>query len=176
MKRGQISRRGQSMFGLPFAVIFSIILIIMFVIIGFIAVRAALKSSDCARMGIFIDDSNSLSISSAINNAWSSDKISFEYEGRLPDNLEYICFADMSKSFRGKFADIGSELSLFSEGGENLFFYPIENSCNIYSHNIEHLDLDSITFEDNPYCVGVDNGKVIIKINKELNEPLVRIQ
>jgi len=53
MKR--MEKRGQQILGMSFGVIFSIILIVFFIVVAGIVINSFLKTGDCAKMGIFLD-------------------------------------------------------------------------------------------------------------------------
>lgn len=166
-----VSKRSQGVLGLSFGVIFSIILIIFFILVAFIAIRAFLGTQKCAQIGIFIDD-----FQEEINKAWNSQKSSFEFKGRLPSNLEYICFLDLEKSITatGVLGDIGRELGVYGGINANLFLYPTKNSCDMPHHNIKHLDLEKTTSK-NPHCIVVDSGRIDIQIEKGFQDALVAV-
>jgi len=63
----------------------------------------------------------------------------------------------------------------FNPNNENLFLYPTKIGCNMPAHNIPHIDVNEITKTQNPYCIEVNKGKVNLVIEKELNDPLVKI-
>ena len=79
------------------------------------------------------------------------------------------------EEIKGDFEDIGYELSVYDEEN-NLFFYPIENSCNIPFYDIEHLHILEITKSDNPYCIQIKKGKAVINIKKAINSALVEVK
>ena len=163
-------KRGQQVFGMSFGTIFSILLIIFFIVIAIIVINAFLKTQKCAEVGIFIDD-----FQIEIDKTWNSQKSEFEFESNLPSKLDYVCFANLSNNFQGNYADIGAEIGVYQGYDANLFLYPIENACDMVHHNIKHIDIDKITRFENPYCIGIDNGKISIKIEKDFNEALVSV-
>ena len=176
MKRGKLKKgkKAQSAFGMSFGMIFSIILIIFFVVVAFIAIKSFLKSKDCAQIGIFLDD-----FQTEVDETWNSQKSDFEFKGILPSKMEYVCFADLSQDITatGEMENIGEKLGVYEGNIANLFFYPIGSACNMVYHEIDHLDIDKIILDkNNPYCIGIDKGKINIQIEKEFNEKLVRIE
>ncbi len=167
-KRG---KKAQNVFGMSFGVIFSIILIIFFVVVAFFVINSFLKTKKCAQIGLFVDG-----FKDEIKSAWNSQGSSFEFSSSLPTNIDYVCFVNFSNSFNGKYKNIGEDISIYESTGANLFFYPIKNSCEMPYHTIEHLNLNEITSLKNPYCVAVDKGKIIINIEKKLNKNLVGLK
>ncbi len=158
-------KKGQSIFGMSFGVIFSLILIVCIIVVGVIVVIKFLDVRDCGQIKLFIDD-----FQDSVNSAWRSEELSKSFEGRL-NNIEYVCFIDLEKDLNGRFVEMGREMSDYSD--ENMFLYPMKNAC-VPNHRIEHLDISEITFQDNPYCVNVD-GEIVINIEKEMGESLVKI-
>ena len=136
---------------------------------GIIVVKYFLDIQKCGQVKMFVDD-----FKDGIDRSWKSDGVEFDFKSRLPSGLEYICFFNSSKSIRGNWDEIGNEINVFDN--ENLFLYPLEKSCNYPSHKIEHLNMDSITRVDNPYCIPVKDGQIVISIEKKMNEGLVRIE
>jgi hypothetical protein len=165
-KAGYLSKnkKAQGVFGLSFSVIFSIFLIIFFIIIAFLVIRSFLGTQKCAQVAIFAED-----FQNEVKKAWNSPLQISTFKGRLPSNLDYVCFANFSrnKNLVGEYKEIGEDLSIYEGRNANLFLYPIENTCDLPYHNIKYLDLANIISEKNPYCIEVD-GNVDIKIQKEL--------
>lgn len=165
------NRKAQGgVFGLSFGVIFSIFLIIFFIIVAFFVIRAFLETQKCAQIGIFKDD-----FQNEIKKAWNSPKQISTFKGRLPSSLEYVCFANLSKSLSGIYNEVGEVISIYDGEDANLFLYPIEKTCDILYHNIEYLDLNNIISSRNPYCIEIKNGNINIEIQKELGDRFVRI-
>ncbi len=162
-------KRGQ-LFGLSFSMIFSIILIVVFLAIAFIAIRAFLTTQDCAKIGIFVDD-----FKNRVDKAWASQQEDSQFKGSLPNNLEYVCFFDLDNKNTGVNSDIGDALNVFEGTGSNMFFYPVGKACSAPRHNINHLDIQKITSGRNPYCIKVDNGNVNLNLKKGFNDRLVSI-
>jgi len=164
------SKRSQQLFGLPFSVLFSIILIIFFIVIAFIAIRHFLGLRDCTQIGLFIED-----LQTDVDRAWGSQSSSFEFSGSLPSNLDYVCFANLSNSFKGGNIEskVYSDISIYQYADANLFFYPRENACDMPYHKIKHINVKRIIGLKNPYCIEIKNGNVVIDIEKEFGEGLV---
>ncbi len=166
-KRG---KRAQHLFGLPFSVIFSILLIIFFIVIAFIAIRHFLDLRNCTQIGLFIED-----LQADVDKAWGSQSSSFEFSGRLPGSLDYVCFANLSNSVSdGSLEEtVYNEISIYEYTNSNLFFYPREKACDIPYYNIKHIDIRGITDLKNPYCIKIDGGEIVIGIEKEFGKALV---
>jgi len=175
-KKGKCSylfknKKGQGVIGLSFGTIFSIILIIFFVIVAFVVIKAFLGTQKCAQVGIFRSD-----FQEEITKAWNSPKQISMFKATLPSALNYVCFANFSKRFKGEYLEIGEDISIYEGEDANLFLYPIEKACDIPYHKINHLDLEAITSEKNPYCIMIKKGEVEIEIKKELGDRIVRVE
>lgn len=164
------NKKAQGIFGISFGTIFSVILIVFFIVIAFIVIKSFLNTQKCARIGIFIDN-----FENEVKDAWNSQSSSFESSGNLPSNLDYVCFANLSENFNGDNFDIENEIGLYQGQNANLFLYPNKNTCNMPYHNIEHLDIEKITALKNPYCIVVNKGKIKIQIEKGFNDALVSL-
>jgi len=162
------NKRGQGIFGISFGMIFSVILIVFFIVIAFIVINSFLKTQKCARIGIFVDD-----FKNDVKDAWNSQSSSFESSGVVPTSLDYVCFANLSANFKGEYMEIGDEIGIYQGQNANLFLSPGKNTCNMPYHNIEHLDIGKITALNNPYCIEVDDGKIVIQLEKGFNDNLV---
>ena len=177
-KKGECSylfsnKKGSGIFGMGFGMIFSIILIVFFVIVAFIAINAFLDTQRCAQIGLFIED-----LQGEVDKTWNSQKSDFEFKSRLPNKIKYACFLDLDKDITavGTVGNIGRDLGVYKGYIANFFLYPTEPACNMVFHEIDHIDLDKIISEKkNPYCISVDDGVIKIPIKKDFNEKLVSI-
>ena len=173
MKRRLIKNKcAQGTFDMSFGMMFSILLIIFFIVIAFIAIKSFLSTKDCAQVGIFSDN-----LQKDIDKAWNSQKSNFEFKATLPSGLEYVCFADLLKPDKGSEIDkkIYTEMSIYEQSKANMFLYPREKACNMPYYTIKHINLNQTIESRNPYCIAVKDGSVNIKISKDFNEALVKI-
>lgn len=157
------------MFHLPFGMIFSIILIIVFIVVAFVAIRHFLGIRDCSQIGLFKDD-----LQNEIDRAWHSDMTSeiFPPEDStvtyLPSSILYVCFIDIDDEASGDNEDFYSEILKYLHENQNMVFYPPKKACEgLRSFEIKHINITEITAENNPYCVKNVNGKPSMKIEKE---------
>lgn len=181
MKRSVIidnirKKKAQESIGMSFSVIFSLFLIVFILVIGFIAIKAFLDFKKCGQIGNFIDD-----FSLEVDNIWNSQTDTINFSRSLPNDLEYVCFADLTKQLNpsskiSNSLEIIDTISSFGRVGENMFLYPIESSCEIPNQNMKHLDIEKITQSDNPYCIPVKSGRININLEKKLNERLVIVR
>lgn len=145
IKRG---KRGQGVMSLPFGMIFSIILIIIFVVIAFYVIKNWLDLQKCTKVGLFYDD-----LQDKVNEAYSGTGYADWMEISLPSGVEEVCFADLTKRQSGKFRQEYDEIERFKFYDANTFMYPGGEACEIEYHNTNHLDMDRITETNNPYCI-----------------------
>ncbi len=171
IKKRVRNKKSQEAIGMSFSMIFSIILIIFFIAVAFMAIRYFLKVQNCARVGDFVSE-----VKIKTTEAWDSQKSGFEKKYILPSNLEYVCFADLSQELRGQNEAVLEDLGFFQEWEKsNMLLYPKGNSCNMPVHNIEHLDIAKMTKTKNPYCIEVKSGQITLKFEKGYVDRLVTI-
>ena len=115
-KRG--SKRGQMK--LSYGMIFSIILIIVFLAFAFYAIKKFMGIQNTVMVGDFID-----SLGSDVDKMWKGSQGSQEREYRLPKKIQYVCFADFYSSERGGKDEYYPELKRVFNEKENLVFYPV---------------------------------------------------
>ena len=162
-KRGQIN--------LSFGMIFSIILIVVFIAFAFYAIGKFLDIQKSATTGQFIQ-----ALETDVNKMWKSSQGSQEIEYSLPTSVDSICFTDFESAVNPQ-----SRKALYDEfrfvyfEDENIFFYPIGSSGGVESTKIDNVDIIGITNNENPYCITAANGKIKLTIKKALDETLVTI-
>lgn len=157
---------------LPFGILFSIILIAVFVFVAFFAIKVFLEQRDCSQIGLFIND-----LQGEIDNVWmSSETSSGIFSAVLPSGIKYVCFADMeaAEGLSGD-DDIIREIERYSSE-KNLFFYPAKYSCNMPAQIIKHINITEITKYENPYCIENKKGRINMTIEKDYYEALVKIK
>ncbi len=168
------SKRAQEggVFGLSFGMIFAIILIVFFIIVAFIAIKAFLDFQKCTQVGSFFSD-----LKDDVNDAFRSDSSSFNQSYFLPSGIEYVCFINISASAKSYNA---KELMLYENVKEsryiyadNLYLYaPKTMPCaKLTNTKIEHIDLSW----KNPICIPVIRNYAIIKFEKKFDSPLVKV-
>ncbi|MFA7707542.1 MAG: hypothetical protein WCX73_01200 [Candidatus Pacearchaeota archaeon] len=171
-KRGnKKNKRAQGVFGMSFGMIFSIILIVFFVAVAFIAIKSFLGTQTCAQIGIFKDN-----LQAEVTETWPNTG-DFEFKARLPTKIKYVCFMDLDKpvTATGTTGNIGRELGVYEGYIANMFLYPTENTCNMPYYEIEHLDINKTISSKNPYCIAVDDGNINMRIIKKSGDKLVTI-
>ncbi len=161
-KRGQMK--------ISFGMIFSLMLIVFFIVFAIYAIKNFLSWNNTAIVGTFLD-----SFQGDVNKIWKSSQGDQEKEYLLPKKIEYICFTDFSSSIKGSKKNLYSELEFGYHGKENLIFYPL-GSTGIDSKKISNINLNKITKKKNPYCIKNIKGKLKLKIKKEFGEALVVVE
>lgn len=163
-------REKEGQMKLSFAMIFSIILIILFVSFSFYAIQKFLGITNSIQIGKFTED-----LQNDIDKIWKSSQGSDKNRYSLPSKIELVCFVDYDSSKRGSNQNLYDELKTEYYGTKNLFFYPLKASEGLGSKTIKNIDLSKITQSENPFCIENINGKVSIAAKKDFNEQLVTI-
>lgn len=127
--------------------IFSIILIIAFIVFAFYAIRKFLDFQDTINIEKFGEG-----LQSDIDNLWKGSDGSQEVEYTLPSKISAVCFR--------------------KDEYENLYFEP----KNIFAgKEIEHLNILSILNGETSACFDNIHGKVKMTLKKSFGEVLVTI-
>ena len=154
--------------GMPFSVIFSIILIVVFIITAGIVVRHFLGLQKCSEMSIFLKG-----LQDNVDKVWQSSAREETFTVGLPSSIKEVCFTNMTEPLTdNKYSDVKVRYGFYNP---NFFFYPPEKACEIPYHTIKHLNISSVTKGRNPYCITNENNPKM-KISKGFYESLVRIE
>ncbi len=155
---------------MSFGMIFSIILIIIFLAFGFYVIKGFFNLSNSALAGKFVTD-----LQSNVNSIWKgSYEASQQYNYTLPDSIQYVCFIDLSSGERGQYSSMYSDLQLSaSSTTDNMIFYP-RGSLSRASAMINHLNTTTMATE-NPYCIKASNGQISLTLMMNNGESSVRI-
>lgn len=164
------SKRSQEMFGLSFGMIFAVILIIFFVLVAFIVIKNFLCTRDQAQTGMFFSNLNT-----KVKGAWDSGDITSKYSIDLPTKIEAVCFANLSADNFNSKSVVGGAIQRF-DPDDNLFLYAPKKTCfDLTSYYIEHINLEKITEEENPFCIRLLHGKGALIVEMDYSDKLVRI-
>jgi len=155
---------------LSFGMIFSIILIVIFISFAFFAINKFLDIQNSVQIGKFTND-----FQSDINKIWKGSQGSEEKEYFLPKKIMFVCFTDYFLDKSGENQNFYKELEQFYYENENMFFYPPGSAQGLDSKEIKHIDLTKITENENPFCIENIDGKVSLIIKKNFGETLVTI-
>lgn len=155
---------------LSFGMIFSIILIIIFIAFAFYAIQKFLGIQDAVKVGQFVDG-----LQSDIDSAWRGSQRSQEVEYILPKKIK-VCFIDTTPSSgSGPNTNLFDELKSVCYNNENMVFEPVGSAQGLESQEIKHINITKITETENPFCVENVKGKVKMTIQKSFGEGLVTI-
>lgn len=165
MEKKKVDKRGQ--LKISFGMLFSIILIIIFLSFAFYAIQKFLELKDTTQVAKFEND-----LQGDVDKVWRGNQASRTREYILPTSIDFVCFIDYPNG-GGR---IYEELEQFFYSDENLFFYPIGSAQGRDSKRIKHIDLDKITQNENPFCIENVKGKVNLIIKKDFGEAEVTIE
>jgi hypothetical protein len=167
-----MKKKGQSIFGMSFGTIFSIIVIIAIVVVAFIAIRHFLSLNRCSQVGFFYDD-----FEDKVQSVWTSGGAEDSFTGSLPSSgilnseISEVCFGDLTKRGDGDeaYEEIGNELAEYyrrDDLGSNVYIYPPEDVC-IPHKNVRCRNDKSncITTDPEFFCVQVDSGEVTVDLS-----------
>ncbi len=160
------NKRAQQMMSMPFGVIFSIILIIVFLVVAFMVIKHFLGLQKCSEIALFAKD-----LQDSIDKVWKSSTSTENFAVKLPGSLDEVCFVDFTKVTNNKYSEVKSRYSFYKP---NFFFYPTSSACEMPYLTIKHINATQATENTNPLCVKNDGfGK--IRISKDFYDSLVRI-
>ena len=132
---------------LSFGMIFSIILIIAFIVFSFYAIKKFLDFQDTINIEKFKDD-----LQSDIDNLLRSSDGSQEVKYNLPEKIDAVCFKE--------------------DDYENLYF---ESERIFVGKKINHLDIIATLDGEDSACFDNINGKVKMILKKDFGDVLVTI-
>ena len=150
-------KRGQQMMGMSFGMIFAIFMIVVFFVIAFVAVKSFLDIGSTAEVGLFWEG-----FQEEIDDSWSGQSSSSEFDINLPKGVEKICFGDLNGRITGPQEDYLAVRD-FEIYDANAFLIPAGEAEGLEFKQLNHIDLEKIIENSNPYCVPVEDGLVIEK-------------
>ena len=156
--------------GIPFTMIFSILLIIVFIVVAFIAIRHFMGIKKCAEIGIFTDN-----LKTRIDGVWKAEAANDIFSESLSSGIKYVCFVNFSMPKKGEFLNLYDDLKYTSNIDSNFIFYPMGAACDPADKKISHLNMGEILKYKNPNCFKAE-GKVDLTIKKSLDDVLVTIE
>ena len=161
------NKKAQQVMGMPFGMIFAILLIIVFVVIAFIAVGYFLDIGKSSGVGMFYRE-----LQNAVNDAYSGQSSEMNFDIDLPSNIKFVCFANLSKEITNRGVEYDA-IKNYDVYNANVFLVPPEYAQNMQWKFIKYLDITKTTLVKNPYCVNIEDG---LKINKGFYDKLVWIE
>ena len=160
------NKKAQQMMSMPFGMIFSIILIIVFLVVAFMVIRHFLGLQKCSEIALFAKD-----LQDTVDKVWKSSTSTENFAVKLPGSLDEVCFVDFTKVTNNKYSEVKSRYSFYKP---NFFFYPTSSACEMPYLTIKYINATQATENTNPLCIKNDGfGK--IRISKEFYDSLVRI-
>ena len=158
-KKGQIQ--------ISFGMIFSIIIVIATVAIGFYVINYFLNLSSCTKTSLFWD-----SLTDEVDKAWNTDITQTVFSGNVPSGVGYVCFGNFSMTPENTVITrkIFAELKDYGENGKNSFIYPPKKACELAFYDLKHARFGKFFF-----CVPAKSGEVSVKLSKIATDPLVTL-
>jgi Golgi nucleoside diphosphatase len=145
----RIHKRGQ--LEISFGMIFSIILIIVFISFGIYGVIKLINLQNEAMMNKALNE-----LQEDINSIWRSQIYSSEnYSYSFPSNVDKVCFKD--------------------EREGNLFLYSKNSNIELKSKKIENINLARILNNQREKCFFRNKGKFVFNLEKNEGDNLVTI-
>jgi len=152
---------------MSFGMIFSIILIAVILVVGFIVITHFLNLKKCAEVGLFYND-----LQEAIDRVWKSSSKTEQLNIILPGGIEEVCFVNFTQPMNnGDYASIKQRYGFYNP---TLFLNPPEKACDMPYQVMKHINITRITERSNPQCIKNEEGKTI-KISKDYYESLVSV-
>jgi len=150
-------RKKAQVMGMPFVLIFSLILIVAFIFVAIKVTKDFIESRDRIEIGLFKQN-----LQSTINELYQVTEASKSYHFNLPSRVKYVCFSDNLADAKANFTEF-PDLIIYKSKKANLFFYPpraVENLDTAGHYKITCNDNECLNFVDlpNPYCIKNDNG------------------
>jgi hypothetical protein len=158
VNRVQNKPKKEGQIDISFGFIFGIIIIIATLAIAFYVISHFMRLSRCSDTGLFYSD-----LQSEIDKAWASSMTQKTFTGKLPGNINSICFGNLTLGNPVNTSRTQYESLLRFKGlGKNVFLYPFTNACNTQLANslAEHVQIPRF------FCVPVEDGKVTITLSK----------
>jgi len=155
---------------LSFGMIFSIILIIVFITVAFYGIRTFLNLQDTAQIATFTSDLNS-----DVDSVWKSTQSSQRQEYFVPSKVSHVCFIDFAIPAKGANSFFYDDLKRSYFGSENLVFYPF-GSTEKGSAEIKNIDIEATTQSENPFCIQNVDGVVELTLVKNFSDALVTVK
>jgi uncharacterized protein (UPF0333 family) len=143
-----IKRDQKGQIHLSFGMIFSIILIIIFIAFAFYAIGKFLSLQDSIKINTFYS-----TFQTDVKTAWNSAQTSRTMTYTLPSSIKEICFTNT--------------------GSQNLILYGDGNRPE-NSNNIEDINITATT-EQGDSCFTVVNGQLSLVLQKNFGDTLVTI-
>jgi hypothetical protein len=166
------SKKSQGVFDMSFTMIFSIILIVFFIIVAFIAIKYFLNYQRTAQIGLFLDD-----FKSEVNKVFNSEStLNYYFNSTLPKYIEQVCIVNLQTAI---FNATTKEKEIYDhiKIKENVDF---QKNVYLYSPSkaisMKWKQIDNIKTISNPKCYPVIKGRVSIKMERNFENPYVLLR
>ncbi len=147
MKKGKNSLTNRGQMKISFGMIFSIILIILFIFVAFYAITKFLDLQKTVQISKFYDN-----LQSDIDKIWKSSQGSQEIVYTLPSKIKAVCFVDSDY--------------------ENLRF---DSEEFIEGKLLKNIDLYKTIGNNREKCISTNKGKLKLTLKKTYGDTLVTI-
>lgn len=169
-KRG---KKGQ-IIGMPFVLIFSLILIAVALFVGFWVIKGFLERACQAEINLFVTD-----LQNEIIGVWQREEASKTITLAICNKIDSVCFTDEQCTQTGTVPDFFcQDIGLWKiTGKENLFLWPLGTAEGYDTNTAWHIKCgtkDCLNIEKT-ICFHVGKGKVSIRLTKESGSPFVTI-
>jgi len=186
MKLRNIKNKKAQIMGVPFQLIFSLIIVAVVLVFGFFAIKMFLNRAEQSRFGVAFND-----VQEAVYNAYSSGGGSDNGIAVLvPKDITAICFLQTGMGHAkctnplddpfGNMQYFCDELTGYAINDENFVFYPFGVAEKYNGNSARKLLCDNrpcLNITKNPQCFPKDSeGNINIKLQKNIGEQLVRLK
>jgi len=146
-----MKKRGQMK--LSFGMIFSIILIIIFIAFAFFGIKEFLKFQEEIKYKQFLEDLNSQT-----EKIYGLSKVSDPWTYSLPNKVTKICFIKNS-------IDSSRNLAIYTSGTNQYL-----------EEKVQYIDLDKTLGNSDELCFPKKDGKVTLLLTKNYGENLITVK
>jgi hypothetical protein len=160
-------KRGQ--FRISFGMMFSMILIAVFVFLAFYVISMFLDIKDEVETGGFIDDLGD-EIERLHKSTGGAEKTKTLRLGK--DEITHVCFFDFERGQSGPYDEQFNDIKRKTSASDNFYFYP-RRFAEFDSAEIKHVDMEN--FEQNPYCIRAQDREFEFRLSKDIGDSLIKI-
>lgn len=154
------NKKGQSVFGMPFTVIFSIIIIVAILATAFFVIRWWLEFQRCSEAGLFFKD-----LEKEVREAYASTFTDTLFTRPIPGSVRYVCIADLENDVgsNGQEKEMLVEFKRYADSDSNVFLYPSKQIC----YEARSKLIDYLEEKEGIYCFDAINRRVEIRIKRD---------
>ena len=170
------NKKGQVM-GIPFQMIFSLILIAIFIYAAFTGISYFLERGEQVKLVRFVTE-----FEAKVNTIWQATDAEQRFTFDLPKRIDEVCFGDLSKPSPYNICpDFEIYRAQAALRGANMFFCPPIEATKIGADAYYKIDCNGYDclgiegFGGGYYCVQNKDGQVAITLKKDLGSPTVII-